>query len=116
MAQYYENGPAHSAPRHAPTGRGGHRMSRSVARIDCDDCPIAGTGCGDCMVALLGPVRFRLDASEQRAVDELLRHGLVSTEDVTGAYATPDLPDWMAASWPQEDREAGPAERLRAIG
>ena len=46
MAQYYENGPVHSAPRPAPTVAGGHRASRSVARMDCDDCPIAGTGCG----------------------------------------------------------------------
>ncbi|NLJ53367.1 MAG: hypothetical protein GX344_04430 [Intrasporangiaceae bacterium] len=116
MAQYYENGPVHSAPRPAPTVAGGHRASRSVARMDCDDCPIAGTGCGDCMVALLGPVRFRLDAPEQRAVEELHRHGLVSAEEVAGAYATPDLPDWVAASWSPEQLESDPAERLRAIG
>lgn len=116
MAQYYENGPVHSAPRHTPTAADRHRMSRSVARIDCDDCPIAGSGCGDCMVALLGPVRFRLDPAEQQAAEELHRCGLVSAEELAGAYATPELPDWVVAGWPEEEREPGPGERLRAIG
>lgn len=116
MAQYYENGPVHAAPRTAPPPPRGHRAARSVARIDCDDCPIAGTGCGDCMVALLGPVRFRLDEAEQQVVAELERQGLVAAEEVASAYATPDLPDWVVAGWPQEHRETTAAERLRAIG
>lgn len=88
---------AHTAAAH-PAARSA--ASRPAARIDCDTCPIAGRGCGDCMVALLGPVRLRLDAAEQRAVDLLVDGGLVSAQDADEAYAVPDLPDWVVQSWP----------------
>lgn len=99
MAHYYERDKVHTAPPRAPQ----HPVrpgSRPAARIDCDTCPIAGHGCGDCMVALLGPVRLRLDAVEQRAVGVLVDCGLVSAQDAHAAYAVPDLPDWVVQSWP----------------
>mgnify|MGYP001351505208 CR=1 FL=1 len=104
MAHYYERdkvhpAPAgampHPAPRAYPLSSG----SRPAARIDCDTCPIAGHGCGDCMVALLGPVRLRLDEPEQRAVEVLVDCGLVSAQEAHEAYAVPDLPDWIVDSW-----------------
>ena len=125
MAHYHERDRMHSAPRATPatgppTARPTARSTaRSSARIDCDSCPIAGTGCGDCMVALLGPVRFRLDDAEQRAVAALSDHGLISEREAGAAYATPDLPDWMTQSWPQQEDErtgATGGNRLRAIG
>lgn len=64
------------------------------------------------MVALLGPVRLRLDAVEQQAVDALLTEGLVSAEEAATAYAVPDLPDWMVAA--RDD--GGEDTRLQAIG
>lgn len=124
MAHYYRQDAVHSAPRALahptpshPTPSHPMAARQSVperaARIDCDTCPIAGRGCGDCMVALLGPVRLRLDEAEQRAVERLVRAGLVSPEVARDAHAEPDLPDWVTETWPQtHDSE----ERLRAIG
>ena len=84
-----------------------------MTTIDCDTCPIAGRGCGSCMVALLGPVRLRLDGPEQRAVDALVDAGLVAAAEAREAHAVPDLPDWVIATWPAEDERG---DRLRAIG
>lgn len=136
MAHYYDGGRAHRQPtpatstsapasnRPAPSNRpalsnGQVPRQQSLrpgdtARIDCDTCPIAGRGCGDCMVALLGPVRFRLDEVEQSAVDLLRARGLVTAEEADRAYATPDLPDWVEALHDRDDEI--PAERMRAIG
>lgn len=109
MTHYYRRDRVHTAPRQQSTAH----SQQSTARIDCDTCPIAGRGCGGCMVALLGPVRLRLDEIEQRAVDDLVRAGLASPEEARGAYAVPDLPDWVRETWPR-DVERG--ERLRATG
>lgn len=130
MAHYYERDKVHTAPargpRHpvldgsrptvsGPTGSrptgSGPTGSRPGAWIDCDTCPIAGPGCGDCMVALLGPVRLRLDAAEQRAVGLLVDCGLVSVPDSHEAYAVPDLPDWVVQSWSTpQSHDRGPCE------
>ena len=69
--------------------------SASAARIDCDSCPVTGRGCAGCMVALLGPVRLRLDAAEQAAVDILVDAGLVDAAEARSAHAEPELPEWM---------------------
>ena len=112
MTQYQERDRVHHAPPRAPRHprpdpvRTRSASASRTARIDCDSCPIAGHGCGDCMVALLGPVHLRLDAAEQGAVDLLVKHGLVCEEDALEAYAVPDLPDWVVESWPAQDRDA----------
>lgn len=120
MAHYQRPDPLHSAPAEPPTPprRRPAGVARPPARIDCDTCPIAGTGCGGCMVALLGPVRFRLDAAEQDAVEVLCEHGLVDAQEAAGAYAVPDLPEWVVASWPQgrPQEPVTSGERLRALG
>lgn len=54
------------------------------------------------MVALLGPVRLRLDEPEQRAIGVLVECGLVSAQEAHDAYAVPDLPDWVIDSWVTE--------------
>lgn len=107
MAHYHERDRVHAAPPEPARG------SDRTARIDCDTCPIAGRGCGGCMVALLGPVRLRLDGPEQRAVDTLVAGGLVAAAEAEGAYAVPDLPDWVVATWPARTEQA---QRLQAIG
>lgn len=74
------------------------------------------------MVSLLGPVRLRLDAAEQRAVDVLVECALVSRGEAQEAYAVPDLPDWVVESWQGAgrslDRQAQPLRELggRATG
>ncbi|MGA8047747.1 MAG: hypothetical protein WCA30_15920 [Dermatophilaceae bacterium] len=84
--------------------------SASAARIDCDSCPVAGRGCAGCMVALLGPVRLRLDADEQAAVDLLVDTGLVDAAEARSAYAEPELPEWMVQARAPDgvDRTDGP--------
>ena len=116
MTHYYDADRVHSAPRVERRPEPARGTSRSVARIDCDTCPIAGSGCGGCMVALLGPVRFRLDAAEEQAVATLSEHGLVTEAEAAGAYAVPDLPDWVVASWPRPAQPDQVPERLRALG
>lgn len=51
------------------------------------------------MVSLLGPVRLRLDAAEQRALGVLVECGLVTEQEAAQAHAVPDLPDWVVESW-----------------
>lgn len=110
MAHHHERAHVHTSPARSAPGR--PRPAGSAARIDCDTCPVAGLGCADCMVALLGPVHLGLDAHERAAVDRLVDFGLVSPEDARAAYAVPDLPDWVVAA-----RGSGEEEpRLRAIG
>ena len=82
-------------PAGAPSAHPRPGASTSAARIDCDSCPVAGRGCAGCMVALLGPVRLRLDAAEQAAVDLLVDAGLVEAAEARAAHAEPDLPEWM---------------------
>jgi hypothetical protein len=79
----------------APSAHARPGPSAPAARIDCDSCPVAGSGCAGCMVALLGPVRLSLDAAEQAAVDVLVDAGLVEAAEARSAYAQPDLPEWM---------------------
>ncbi|MDO5501724.1 MAG: hypothetical protein Q4G67_01000 [Actinomycetia bacterium] len=115
MVQFQERPRTHSQPgRHD-----GHRRPQqqrapaaTSAHIDCDACPIAGTGCAGCMVALLGPVRLRLNHAERRAVAVLAEQGLVSQSEAEAAYAVPDLPDWMVEAG---RLEVAPGEGLRAI-
>lgn len=109
MAHHHERARAHTLP--AQSARGRSAPAGSTALIDCDACPVAGRGCAGCMVALLGPVRLRLDAVERTAVDVLVERGLVGAEEAAAAYAVPDLPDWMVAA-----RDHGEETRLRAIG
>jgi hypothetical protein len=48
--------------------------------IDCDDCTVRGTACGDCVVSvLLGapPTGVELDEVDRRALDALADGGLV---------------------------------------
>lgn len=110
MAHHHERARVHTT---AGPDRRRRQVSAGVsAHIDCDTCPVAGRGCAGCMVALLGPVRLRLDAHEQAAVDVLVRCGLVSAEEASTAHAVPELPDWMVAA-----RDVGEEESpLRAIG
>lgn len=110
MAHYHERARAHTAP--ADSTRGRPAPIGSAARIDCDTCPVAGRGCAGCMVALLGPVRFGLDALERQAVDALVERGLVGSVEAAEAYAVPDLPDWMISARHHGEEES----RLRAIG
>jgi hypothetical protein len=50
-------------------------------KIDCDECPVRGHACGDCVVTVLlgvpdrAPVEF--DGAEQVAIARLARAGLV---------------------------------------
>lgn len=115
MAHFHERDRVHaqqpSAP--APPARASAphpRPGASAARIDCDTCPVAGRGCAGCMVALLGPVRLRLDAAEQAAVDLFVDMGLVDAAEARSAYAEPALPEWMVqARAPDDvDRKDGP--------
>lgn len=87
--------PSAPLPARAPAAHTRPGASASAARIDCDSCPVAGTGCAGCMVALLGPVRLRLDAAEQAAVDLLVDAGLVDAAEARSAHAAPDHPEWM---------------------
>lgn len=110
MAHHHERARVHTSDAH--TVRGRPAPTAPAARIDCDTCPVAGRGCAGCMVALLGPVRLRLDAVEQAAVDTLLARGLIAHEEARSAYAEPDLPDWMVSA-----RDRGePESTLRRIG
>ena len=101
MAHYYERDRVHAQQTpgrrtvHPPMARPGPGPSTPSSRIDCDSCPVAGHGCAGCMVALLGPVRLRLDGAEQRVVDNLVDAGLVEAAEARTAHAVPDLPDWM---------------------
>jgi hypothetical protein len=110
MAHHHERARAHILPDQGPRGR--PAPAGSTARIDCDTCPVAGRGCAGCMVALLGPVRLRLDAVERTAVEVLVERGLVGVEEAAAAYAVPELPDWMVAARDHVEEES----RLRAIG
>lgn len=66
------------------------------------------------MVALLGPVRLRLDDAEQRALGILLECGLVSEQEAGEAYAEPDLPDWVVESWqPSQEIQGGPVHEVQ---
>lgn len=108
MAQYHERARVHAQPTPARSRPSAPGSTVTAKRIDCDTCPIAGRGCGDCMVALLGPVRFRLDDTEQEAVAELVAHGLVAVKEAEAAYAVPAQ---------QETGDYGREEQhLRAIG
>jgi len=104
MAYYQEQARVHTQPP-GPARGPAPGAAGSTKRIDCDTCPIAGRGCGDCMVALLGPVRFRLDAAEERVVGQLREHGLVTAAEAAAAYAVPEVPG-----------PDGAGGRLRAIG
>lgn len=110
MAHFHERARAHTPPAHSTRDRSA--PPGSSARIDCDTCPVAGRGCGGCMVALLGPVRLRLDSQEQAAVQVLVERGLVGAEEARAAYAVPDLPDWMIEARQRHEAESV----LRAIG
>lgn len=110
MAYYQEQARVHTQPP-GPPHRPASGPAGSTKRIDCDTCPIAGRGCGDCMVALLGPVRFRLDGAEERVVEQLREHGLVTAAEAAGAYAVPEPPGPGGSSG-----SSGSGERLRAIG
>lgn len=110
MAHHHERARVHTTA--GPAGRSRPVSAGSSAHIDCDTCPVAGRGCAGCMVALLGPVRLRLDVREQAAVDVLVGCGLVTAEEAAGAHAVPDLPDWMVAARHDGEEESP----LRAIG
>ena len=83
--------------------------------IECTDCPVRTTHCGDCMVTALlatisvglapgvsrGPeivpatpasVRVELDRRERAAVTELVCAGLVSAETAASAWAEVEVP------------------------
>ena len=110
MAHFHERDRvhAHQGPARRHTGPVQSRTTASVARIDCDSCPVAGRGCAGCMVALLGPVRLRLDPVEQAAVDALVDAGLVDAAEARSAYAEPDLPDVMLRARQAHDGGPGP--------
>lgn len=60
--------------------------------IDCQRCPVRGTGCEDCLVAHLldvlpEPTGVALDAREARAVHAFLCAGLVSPAEAERARA-----------------------------
>ena len=101
MTHFHERDRVHAQPTstpppaRSPAAHPRPGASASVARIDCDGCPVAGRGCAGCMVALLGPVRLRLDAAEQAAVDLLVDAGLVDAAEARSAHAEPELPDWL---------------------
>ena len=123
MAHFHERDRVHAQqpsaalPARAPTAHARPGGSASAARIDCDSCPVAGRGCAGCMVALLGPVRLRLDAAEQAAVDLLVDTGLVDAAEGRSAYAEPDLPEWMVQARTPDgvDRISGPrTTRIRS--
>ena len=50
-------------------------------KIDCDECPVRGHACGDCVVTVLlgmpGDVPVEFDAAEQVAIARLANAGLV---------------------------------------
>ena len=110
MAHHHERARVHTSSPHSVRDR--LASTAPAARIDCDTCPVAGRGCAGCMVALLGPVRLALDATEQGAVATLLARGLVTREEADSAYAEPDLPEWMLAARHDADQESP----LRRIG
>lgn len=45
-------------------------------KIDCDDCTVRGTGCGDCVVSVLLGTPQTLLADERAALDVLAEAGL----------------------------------------
>lgn len=117
MAHHHERARAHTLPAQSAHGRpavahGRPAPAGSTALIDCDTCPVAGRGCAGCMVALLGPVRLRLDTVERTAVDVLVERGMVGAEEAATAFAVPDLPDWMVTARDHGEEET----RVRAIG
>lgn len=87
-------GPWHGSAHEGPSG--------DSVRIDCDTCTVRGSGCGDCVVAvLLGgpPAGVELDAEEQQALEALADGGLVPPLRMagpaprdTGRDATEPLP------------------------
>ncbi len=69
----------HAVSRPRPVEPGCRPAAGSVT-VDCDTCEVRGTGCGDCVVALLlGPPDevLTLDRGQTRALDVLAVSGLV---------------------------------------
>ncbi|KAB7742461.1 hypothetical protein GA707_16305 [Nostocoides sp. F2B08] len=118
MTHFHERDRVHAQPASAPPpGRfpaARPRPGATAARIDCDSCPVAGHGCAGCMVALLGPVRLRLDAAEQAAVDLLVDAGVVDAAEARSAYAEPHLPEWLVQA--RSAGEDGRMDRSRPSG